>query len=232
VVELRKKHARANCSLFVLKPRYCISSCGQQQIVLMYPGTQTLQELNIMPILTGLLITFIFLGLNNSCRPYCTYGLSNLHSLSLVAQFITLFGGVVLVLQYYIRREAIQAGEEDKTTVQNSLIQVLIFACNGAILIWPAFEAIANIDRKKLQDDFHDCAVKFSLLRTADKSQPTEKNPDINLMPISNMTMIKEHFIVEAANAVEDNKPANAENISVFQVPLVACEIPSLHRAR
>jgi hypothetical protein len=91
---------------------------------------------------TGLLITFFFLGLNNTCRPYCTDGLSNVHSLSLVAQFITLFGGVVLVLHTYMRREAIQAGEKDSTSTENSMIEFLIFFSNGTLLIWPAIQMI------------------------------------------------------------------------------------------
>ena len=43
---------------------------------------------------TGALITFLFLLLNLTCRPFCTPGFNNLQSFSLISQFLTLFCGI------------------------------------------------------------------------------------------------------------------------------------------
>jgi hypothetical protein len=88
----------------------------------------------------GLLITFIFLALNASCKPYCTVGLSHLHSLTLVAQFITLFGGLVIIVEDYIQQSLIAAGEIDTTTAKVSIISYLVYLGNGAVLIWPSVD--------------------------------------------------------------------------------------------
>lgn len=50
----------------------------------------------------GLLVTFVFLALNAAYKSFCTEGLSRLHSLTLVAQFITLYGGLVLIVEDYL----------------------------------------------------------------------------------------------------------------------------------
>jgi hypothetical protein len=49
--------------------------------------------------LAGMLFTFVFLGLNTVLQPFCTLPLSRLQSCSLLAQIITLFGGLMLILQ-------------------------------------------------------------------------------------------------------------------------------------
>jgi hypothetical protein len=46
-----------------------------------------------------MLVTFVFLGLNTVLQPFCTLPLSRLQSFSLLAQILTLFGGLMLILQ-------------------------------------------------------------------------------------------------------------------------------------
>ena len=42
------------------------------------------------------MITFAFLVMNLSYRPYCTDGLNYLQTFSLIAQFLTLFCGILI----------------------------------------------------------------------------------------------------------------------------------------
>ena len=62
---------------------------------------------------TGALITFLFLLLNLLCRPFCTPGLNNLQSFSLISQFLTLFCGILIGY-----REAMETSEA--STVSDS----------------------------------------------------------------------------------------------------------------
>jgi hypothetical protein len=42
------------------------------------------------------MITFVFLIMNLSYRPYCTDGLNSLQTFSLISQFLTLFCGILI----------------------------------------------------------------------------------------------------------------------------------------
>lgn len=44
----------------------------------------------------GAMITFGFLIMNLSYRPYCTDGLNSLQTFSLISQFLTLFCGILI----------------------------------------------------------------------------------------------------------------------------------------
>ena len=88
----------------------------------------------------GLIITFVFLAITSSCAPFCTAGLSNLHSLTLVAQFITLYGGLVLIVEDYILQALQAAGEADTTSSQTFIIYWLVYICNLAVICWPIIQ--------------------------------------------------------------------------------------------
>ena len=60
---------------------------------------------------TGALITFLFLLLNLTCRPFCTPSLNNLQSFSLISQFLTLFCGILIGY-----REAMETAEASTTS--------------------------------------------------------------------------------------------------------------------
>ncbi len=89
--------------------------------------------------ITGILITFIFLSLITALRPYCTVGLSNLQSCALMAQFITLFGGILLIIDKYISEEAQNAGETT-SQVQQKLVAYAIYAANLSVMMWPVLQ--------------------------------------------------------------------------------------------
>jgi hypothetical protein len=81
----------------------------------------------------------------------------------------------VMILQGYMRREALQAGETDSTSTQNSMIQLLVLVCNGLMLVWPAFQMI---DTKTITSIMRACAEKFTLLINSEGQGPRIKEVD------------------------------------------------------
>jgi len=90
---------------------------------------------------TGSLITFVFLLLNLSLRPYCTDGLNNLQTLSLVAQFLTLFCGILIGYDKKLNSENVgsaDAGDKQDASVMGAMIVII----NSSTLIWPLVRKI------------------------------------------------------------------------------------------
>jgi hypothetical protein len=81
------------------------------------------------------------MSLITALRPYCTVGLSNLQSCALMAQFITLFGGILLIIDKYLSEEAQNAGES-VSPVQRNLIAYSIYAANLAVMVWPFLQMV------------------------------------------------------------------------------------------
>ena len=84
----------------------------------------------------------MFLALLTSIKPYCTEGLSNLQSCTLISEFITLFSGIMLVLDNYMHNEASRAGEPDDLTYQREIIGALILLSNFTVMAWPALQLV------------------------------------------------------------------------------------------
>jgi hypothetical protein len=89
--------------------------------------------------MAGILITFVFLSLITALRPYCTVGLSNLQSCALMAQFITLFGGILMIIDNYLSEEAQSAGETT-SQVQQNIVTYAIYAANLTVMMWPVLQ--------------------------------------------------------------------------------------------
>jgi hypothetical protein len=85
----------------------------------------------------GMLITFFFLILYTGLQPYCTASLSKTQACSLIAQFITLFSGLCLVVESFIKKELKRAGQADTTDQASVAFSILIFGMNLIILAWP-----------------------------------------------------------------------------------------------
>jgi hypothetical protein len=77
---------------------------------------------------TGALITFLFLLLNLICRPFCSPGLNNLQSFSLISQFLTLFCGILIGF-----REAMQTSEASKGSDSAEREEARLF---GSIIVF------------------------------------------------------------------------------------------------
>ena len=60
---------------------------------------------------TGAMITFVFLVLNLKIRPFCSDNLNAVQTFSLVAQFLTLFSGILIG---YL--EEMEAGKNAKSS--------------------------------------------------------------------------------------------------------------------
>ena len=101
----------------------------------------------------GLLITFVFLCVTTACKPYCTEGLSNLNSLTMVAQFITLYGGLVLIVEDFIQQQLMAANQADTTGQESSIIYFLVYTCNGAVIVFPVLQMLFQTSPAKYAED-------------------------------------------------------------------------------
>jgi len=81
---------------------------------------------------SGAMITFSFLILALNYRPFCTSTLNSLNSITLVAQFCTLFVGLMIAL---LDANPAQGGAEDRR--DRAIITVMVMLINGAALVWP-----------------------------------------------------------------------------------------------
>ena len=82
---------------------------------------------------TGALITFFFLLINLICRPFCTEGLNNLQSFSLISQFLTLFCGILIGYMESMAGTGSDSSEKEDTSVFGSIIVMI----NVATLVFP-----------------------------------------------------------------------------------------------
>jgi len=82
----------------------------------------------------GALITFGFLLLNLAYRPYCTDGLNSLQAFGLIAQFLTLFGGILIGYQ---RLDSTSEGSDNTDTLNTNRIGVVVVAINCMTMVWP-----------------------------------------------------------------------------------------------
>jgi hypothetical protein len=87
--------------------------------------------------MTGMIITFCFLVLYTAVQPYCTPGLSKTQACALIAQFISLFSGMCLVVEFYVQKDLINAGETDDTNQLSEFFGSLIIGINLFMASWP-----------------------------------------------------------------------------------------------
>jgi hypothetical protein len=93
-----------------------------------------------------MIITFGFLVLYTAVQPYCTPGLSKTQACSLIAQFISLFSGLCLVLESYVLQDLISAGENDSTKQSIEIFGVLILVFNLLVLTWPVINVLMSAE--------------------------------------------------------------------------------------
>ncbi len=144
-------------------------------------------------LVAGLLITFVFLALNSTCKPFCTVGLSHLHSLTMVAQFITLFAGLVIIVEKYIRQTLIAAGEEDTTVEKISIVTYLVYLLNGAVMVWPALDGFMQADPSETLTEFTNMCASFGSSGTA--------------------SITPDHPIFDLADKVEESGPEHTTTL-------------------
>lgn len=83
--------------------------------------------------------------INMAYRPYCSNGLNSLQSFSLIAQFMTLFVGIMILLT-----KATTVSEEDGGSVANkteaTVVAFLVTILNAATMVWPIFRKVLSGD--------------------------------------------------------------------------------------
>jgi hypothetical protein len=89
-------------------------------------------------IAAGSMICFLFLLINIACKPYCTTGLNSLASFTLVAQFLTLFSGIMIALVEQSRLN----GNEVAGKSEDAVIGTILFFSNCMTLTWPLVRQI------------------------------------------------------------------------------------------
>ena len=88
-----------------------------------------------------MLITFVFLGLITKLKPYSADSLGSLQTCALFAEFITLFSGVLLIIDEYLEEENNNAGASNSDVdYQIKIVAALIFASNFLVMSWPVFQ--------------------------------------------------------------------------------------------
>ncbi len=93
-----------------------------------------------------------------------------------MVQFISLYGGLVLIVEGYIQAQlaaANQAGHGD-TKGKNSIIYALVYLCNGAVVGWPAIQFLLL----KSPMEYVDKARKK--IKALASGQEEEPDPDVD----------------------------------------------------
>jgi hypothetical protein len=172
---------------------------------------------DVLLVFSGLAITFFFLALNAACKPFCTEGLSRLSALTLIAQFITLYGGLVLIVQEFVKRELFASNEEDNTSGTLSVIYGLVYISNAAVCGWPVFQFLLVIDPAQ----FMLSAIKRASSRNEtkqDKNNDSNSDPETLPLPVDIGPMAKQH------QKRIMNVPALAELVSIRKTTLFSSQ--------
>jgi hypothetical protein len=101
---------------------------------------------DLASVMPGMIITFGFLVLYTAVQPYCTPGLSKTQACALISQFISLFSGLCLVIESYIQRDLINAGEVDTTNQSIEIFGALIISFNLLIAAWPIVNVLISAE--------------------------------------------------------------------------------------
>jgi hypothetical protein len=83
----------------------------------------------------GAMITFFFLLLGLFWRPFCSSTLDILNSGTLIAQFLTLFMGIMIVLLDAMPAGTSQSGGDD--SLDRTIMSFMVVAVNCVALAWP-----------------------------------------------------------------------------------------------
>jgi hypothetical protein len=88
----------------------------------------------------------------------------------MVAQFITLFAGLVIIVENYIHQTLIAAGEADTTAEKISILTYLVYLSNGAVVAWPALDGFMQASPSETLAQLKDMCASFVRSGTTSKS--------------------------------------------------------------
>ena len=92
----------------------------------------------------GLFITFCFLLANMTFQPFATPSLNALQSFSMVAQFLTLFVGIMMAFT-----EKKEQDDTNTTNTDRAVVSILIVLVNGTMVLFPVLQLF-------MKGNFHD----------------------------------------------------------------------------
>jgi hypothetical protein len=90
----------------------------------------------------GAMITFFFLLLGLFLRPFCSSSLNNLNTGTLIAQFLTLFVGIMIVILDDMPAGTSEAGGDDR--LDRDIMSFMVFAVNVVALAWPLVHKVLS----------------------------------------------------------------------------------------
>jgi hypothetical protein len=110
----------------------------------------------------GAMITFFFLLLGLFWRPFCSSTLNNLNSGTLIAQFCTLFVGIMIALL-----DAIPGGtSRGDDSIDRAIMSFMVVAVNAVALGWPFVHKVLSgklADYYQMTKDvYHWCCSKYT----------------------------------------------------------------------
>jgi hypothetical protein len=109
----------------------------------------------------GAMITFLFLLIGLFWRPFCSSNLNNLSSGTLIAEFCTLFVGIMIVV---LDAMPVQGGGDD--SLDRSIMSFTVVAVHGVALGWPFLRWVLSgklADYYEMNMDvYHCCCSKYA----------------------------------------------------------------------
>ena len=118
----------------------------------------------------GLFITFCFLLANMTFQPFATPSLNTLQSFSMVAQFLTLFVGIMMAFT-----EKQEQDNTNTTGTDRAVVSVLIVLVNGTMMLFPVLQLLV---KGGFHDYYHQVFSLFDRLFhlfTCGRYRPKEK---------------------------------------------------------
>ena len=109
----------------------------------------------------GVMVTFFFLLIGLFWRPFCSSNLNNLSSGTLIAEFCTLFVGIMIVL---LDAMPAQGGGDD--SLDRSIMSFMVVAVHGVALGWPFVHKVLSgklaYYYQMNMDVYHWCCSKYA----------------------------------------------------------------------
>ena len=118
----------------------------------------------------GLFITFCFLLANMTFQPFATPSLNTLQSFSMVAQFLTLFVGIMMAFT--------EKQEQDDTNTagtDRAIVSVLIVLINGTMMLFPVLQLFLNGGLQDYYQQVLSLLERLFHLFTCGRYRPKEK---------------------------------------------------------
>jgi hypothetical protein len=106
---------------------------------------------------TGALITFIFLFLNQSCQPFCTDTLNRVQAFSLVAQFITLFCGILI--GWMAEMDSSKGSDASEEFDDNGFFGYTIVLINCTTLLFPLIRKVMTTTQNEMMENLNAVAM-------------------------------------------------------------------------